>query len=190
MIIIKERIIKNFILGFAMGLPFLAVGADNEEGTNSIMTIKDIEFVDSAYTMNVNLTRFDGDNGQFDIPTIAFGYELISKEISLIPEIRYGAGDNAEGTDFEIEKYLSLSVKGQWNFQNGLYVFLYPSYSNITLKEKSPRWSCCSDEKQSSWSLSAGAGFGYKIIDAIAIESTVEKSSDYHYFSLGLRFNY
>jgi len=140
----------------------------------------------------VNYARFDGDIGQFNTPTISLGYEFSKNSLSLIPEVRYGNGGNGYQNNIELDKFLAFSIKGQWNFQTGLYLFLYPSYSNTTLKKtSSSSWYCCvPDEKKSSWGFGAGVGGGFKITDNFAIETAFEKSNDYDFFALGLRYNF
>ena len=167
----KEFSIKKLLVSLAIVIPCFTYG-------NS--------------TIIVNYTRFDGYIGQYNIPTIAIGYELSKNHLSLIPEARYGSGGNSYANNLEFEQYLSFSIKGQWNYDSGLYLFLYPSYSKLTFEtSSSSNYSCfMCDEKISSWEVGLGGGIGFKFIDSIAIESSFEKSGDYDFFSLGLRYNF
>ena len=88
----------------------------------------------------------------------------------------------------ELKQYLSLSVKGQWNYDSGFYLFLYPSVNKITL-EKYYRYCYGCHDLKSSWDVGFGGGLGYKFLDSISIESSFEKSNDYNYVALGLRYN-
>ncbi|MBA6342946.1 outer membrane beta-barrel protein [Colwellia sp. MB02u-10] len=106
----------------------------------------------------------------------AVAYEFIEEgsKFSLIPELRLGAGisdDKSHSIKVEVERFTALSVRGQYNYDNGFYVYVMPSYANLDLKA-SFRGASVSDDE---WEFGFGAGVGKKLNEKVSVEASFER---------------
>ncbi len=108
-----------------------------------------------------------------------------------IPELRLGVGlgdDSVEvfGTsvDVEMDRFVSLSVKGQYEFDNSVYVFLAPSYTNVEVTASTAGISATEDD----WEFGLGGGLGYQFNEAAALEVSLEQFDGSDLLSLGIKF--
>ncbi len=117
--------------------------------------------------------------------------------ISIIPEIRVGLGIgddvvNLMGVDFdvEIDGFLGLSLKGQMEVNNNLYVYVAPSYANFsvtaTVSVNNQDIAFTGD----SWHFGFGAGVGYHFDQKRSVELAYERFDGIDVLSAGLKFNF
>ncbi len=95
----------------------------------------------------------------------SIGY-LIEGEgnFSFLPEIRLGIGisdDTVFGVDVELDSFFALSLRGQYDFDSGLYLFANPSYARAEFTASSGGFSASEDD----WEFGIGAGAGYRFQD-------------------------
>ena len=114
------------------------------------------------------LNLSDDDDGiDVDVGGIygSLGY-LIEGEgnFSFLPEIRLGVGvsdDSVLGFDVELDSFFALSLRGQYDFESGLYLFAAPSYARAEFTVSSGGFSDSDDD----WEFGIGGGAGYRFQD-------------------------
>lgn len=124
----------------------------------------------------------------------SIGYKFENeKNVTFQPEFRYAIGfsdddvnDFGTRINIEMDSFISLSVRGQYNFENNAYVFAVPTYSNLEVTAKAGGSSASDDE----WEFGFGAGAGYQFNEKTAIELTYESYDDTDVIVAGLKFNF
>lgn len=160
------------------------------------MTLAATSFSSLAnWTGGVSYINISDDAGWSDISlgVIAgsVGYEFnTSEKFSVVPEFRLGLGikddtiDWIVDVDVEVKRFVSLSVRGQYDFNNTWYAYAAPSYSNLDLKASRDGFSASDDE----WEFGYNAGFGINLSDTTAIEVTFEDFDGTDLVGAGLKF--
>ena len=106
-----------------------------------------------------------------------------------MPELRLGTGisdDNMDGFKLEVERFTALSVRGQYNFDNGFYAYAMPSYANLDVKASFSGASYSDDE----WELGFGAGVGKKLNDKTSVEASFENYDGLDVFTVGFKYSF
>jgi len=119
----------------------------------------------------------------------ALSYEVVEEgsKFSLIPELRLGTGisdDKMDGVKLEVERFTALSVRGQYNYDNGFYAYVMPSYANLDLKASFRGTSVSDDE----WEFGFGAGVGKKLNEKISVEASFENYDGTDVLSVGFKY--
>lgn len=119
----------------------------------------------------------------------AVAYEFVEEgsKLSLIPELRLGTGisdDKMDGVKVEVERFTALSLRGQYNYDNGFYAYVMPSYANLDIKA-SFRGESFSDD---TWEFGFGAGVGKKLNEKISVEASFESYDGTDVFSVGFKY--
>lgn len=120
----------------------------------------------------------------------AVAYEFVTEgsKFSLIPELRLGTGisdDKMDGVKVEIDRFTALSVRGQYNYDNGFYVYVMPSYANLDLKASFRGTSVSDDE----WEFGFGAGVGKKLNEKTSVEASFERyDTDTDVITVGFKY--
>lgn len=144
----------------------------------------------AEWTGGVSYANLSDNSLDFGALVGSVGYTFkTSENFSLVPELRYGIGisdDTYLGVDFELDRFLSLSVRGEFDFNNGAYAFIAPSYSNVKLEGSSGGFSASADDSE----FGIGAGVGYFFDNNIAIEASYENIDQVDVFSAGLKFKF
>ncbi len=134
------------------------------------------------------------DESDISVSTVnaSIGYEYASSEqFSLIPELRlgFGLGDDSvrifgENVDIEIDTFFAFSVRGQYKFENNMYVFAAPSYGKLELSANSSVGSA----SDSSTEFGIGAGVGYMFNEKTSAEISFEEFDGTDLISFGIRY--
>ncbi len=137
----------------------------------------------------VNLSD-DDDGIDVDVGAIygSLGY-LIEGEgnFSFLPEIRLGIGisdDTVFGVDVELDSFFALSVRGQYDFDSGLYLFAAPSYARAEFTASSGGISASEDD----WEFGIGGGAGYRFQDNFWGEVGYETYDGTDALSIGFKY--
>jgi len=107
----------------------------------------------------------------------------------IMPELRLGTGisdDTISNVTIEIESFTALSVRGQYDYANGAYLFAMPSYANLDVKASYQGHS----ETEDDWEFGYGIGAGYKINDKASIEASFEKYDDVDVATIGFKYSF
>lgn len=124
----------------------------------------------------------------------SLGYKYqINNNFEIMPELRLGFGVSddsvrAYSTDIKVEvkTFTSLSVRGQYSFDDNLYVFAAPAYSNLDVEFSAGGNSASEDE----WEFGFNAGLGYQITDTSAVELSFEDFDGTDLLSVGIRASF
>ena len=121
--------------------------------------------------------------------SVAYEFAQEGSKFSFMPELRLGTGisdDNMDGVKLEVERFTALSVRGQYNFDNGFYAYAMPSYANLDVKA-SYRGASYSDDE---WELGFGAGVGKKLNDKTSVEASFENYDGLDVFTVGFKYSF
>lgn len=104
----------------------------------------------------------------------SLGYRFpMEGNFSLTPELRVGIGagdDSLFGVDVEIDRLIALSLRGEYLFDSGLYLFGAPSYADIEIEASSGGFSV----SESGSEFGIGGGVGFRFSDTAMIELSYE----------------
>jgi hypothetical protein len=123
----------------------------------------------------------------------AMAYEFAQEgsQFSFMPEFRIGTGITDEealgvggGVKVEVNRFTSLSLRAQYNHENGFYAYVMPSYANLDV-EVSSFYGTASDD---SSELGFGVGMGKKLNDNFGIEISYERYDEVDVLTLGFKY--
>ncbi|WDE05230.1 porin family protein [Thalassomonas viridans] len=119
--------------------------------------------------------------------SLAYKVESADSAWSFMPEIRLGSGisdDKESGIKFEIERYFAVSARAQYDYSNGVFVFVTPSYANLDNKVSFQYFSESDDE----WDFGIGAGLGFNVNENVTIEASYDRYDDVDAFGVGIKY--
>ena len=179
---------NKLVLGMLLASSsFTVMAAESEPSTNWVGGISYINLSDEDEGLDISLGGVVG----------SFGYKIKSGDnFYLTPEVRIGVGIKDDtifysgiGFDVELDRFLALSVRGQFELDNGVYIFVAPTYANAKFTvSASHGYSGASSTD--SWELGVGGGVGYNFSNTTSAEGTFEQFDGTDVFSLGLKFNF
>lgn len=147
----------------------------------------------------VNLS--EGDDGE-EISlggiTASLGYKIDSgNNFYFVPEVRIGTGVGDDSVsmfgvdvDVEMDSFIALSVRGQYDLNNGVYLFAVPSYANVEFTANASQGGQSASATEDSWEFGVGAGAGYKFNESTSAEFMYEQYDGTDVLSLGLKFDF
>ncbi len=166
-------------------------------------------FAQADWVGSVNYNNFSdkvlpGQDGDFGAFGFTGGYRFnVAENIRVVPEVRIGFGiggdsfSDATGTiqsDFEINDYLGVAVRGEYIINEDFYAFAVVSYQNIEVKLDSVRVNGQSvpfdSLTNSNTEVGAGIGGGWQINEKNAVELSYEDIDGSDLVTLGYRFNF
>ncbi|TKB51504.1 porin family protein [Ferrimonas sediminicola] len=99
----------------------------------------------------------------------------------------FGVKDDSFGpVDVDLNSLYGVEVRGQFNFEQGAYLYLAPRYTNFDVEAELAGNKASEDD----WQFGAAVGLGYQFTDAMAAEFGFTSYEDLDQWSLGLRFNF
>jgi len=145
----------------------------------------------------------DGDDISLGViyGSVAYEFAQEGSKLSFMPELRLGTGvsdDNVslhleegefaipERINFkvEVERFTAFSVRAQYNYDNGVYLYVMPSYANLDVKVSSLAGSDSND----SWEFGLGGGVGKKFNDKVSVEASYESYDGTDVLTLGFKY--
>ncbi|MBA6391544.1 outer membrane beta-barrel protein [Colwellia sp. BRX10-3] len=118
---------------------------------------------------------------------VAYEFAKEGSKFSLVPELRLGTGisdDKMGGVKVEIERFTALSVRGQYNYDNGFYAYVMPSYANLDVKASFNGASYSDDD----WEFGFGAGVGKKLNENTSVEASFESYDGTDVITVGFKY--
>ncbi|WP_181902239.1 outer membrane beta-barrel protein [Thalassotalea euphylliae] len=109
--------------------------------------------------------------------SVSYYHKIENTQWTVTPELRFGIGlndDEVFDVDFEIDRFVALSVKGQYQAADNFYLFVMPSYADVKI-EASFRGSSASDSESE---LGYGVGAGFNITEQSLLEFSFEQYDD------------
>mgnify|MGYP000450794600 CR=1 FL=1 len=119
--------------------------------------------------------------------SLAYKVESQDSAFTFLPELRLGTGvsdDKENGFKVEIDRYIAISARAQYDYSNGVFVFVTPSYANLDTKVSGYGYSVSDDE----WDFGVGAGLGYNINENVSIEASYDRYDDVDAFGVGIKY--
>jgi len=138
---------------------------------------------------------FDDNDISFNLIYISVAYNLENSEENyfIMPEVRVYKGLNEESvyaynkdTIVELDTFVSISIRAQYDFSNGAYAYVRPSFSNFKGKLD---YSGLRDPGK-IWELGVGTGLGYNLNKNISFETSYERYEDTDLFSAGFKYTF
>jgi len=166
---------KNFLLAFFLISFSLTVSADWQVGGGYTDFSEKIQFSD------VSLGIIYG--------SVSYQFTNTENKVSYIPELKIGSGvsnDSASGVDLEVKRLIVLSVRAQYDYGNGAYIYAVPSYANLDIKATFQEVSASDD----NWEFGYGAGIGYYITDKSSVEASFETFDETDVITLGVKYSF
>lgn len=122
--------------------------------------------------------------------TGSIGYKFdLGNNFSVVPELRlgFGLGDDKIGdAKLEIKRFTALTVRGQYDFASGAYVYAAPSYANLDVKASAYGESDSDDSNEFGF----GAGVGYNFNKQLGAEFSIESYDGTKIYSVGARYSF
>lgn len=131
----------------------------------------------------------DGDSISLGVIYGSVAYEVAKEgsRFSFMPELRLGTGvsdDKLYGVKIDVKRFTALSVRAQYNYDNGVYLYAMPSYANLDIKTSYNGVSQSDDD----WEFGFGGGVGKKINDNINIEASYESYDGTDLLTVGFKY--
>lgn len=144
----------------------------------------------SKWQASAGVMQFREDDAGYDIALEALyasvGYRIeASPNFYVIPELTFGTGisdDRLFGLDVEVDHFVSLGARAQYEFESGLY--LYGTLAWGSLEIDSNAGSGSADE------VGAGAGIGYDFSERVGAEFSYGVFDESDVLQLGLKFRF
>lgn len=121
--------------------------------------------------------------------SVAYKIQNEDSNFFFVPELRLGTGigdDSISDVKVEVERFFALSVRGQYDYNNGAYVYVVPSYANLKGKASYNGESMSDDD----WEFGIGAGVGYRINKKVSVEASFEKYDDLDLLAVGFKYSF
>jgi hypothetical protein len=141
-------------------------------------------FSESEYNVDISLSALWG----------SLGYQIKATDnFYLTPEVKIGMGIGSDtimvdstSVDVELDSYLAASLRGEYDFQNGAYLFVAPTYAkgdfNVNVGSDFA--------ESSSWEFGAGIGAGYNFSPEKKVEVAYESFDGTDMISLAVKFDF
>lgn len=176
---------KNLIFALLfVPLSLTATASDSQSTNNWVGGVGFINLSDDYGDLSISLNGIVG----------SLGYKIESGDnFSLIPEVRisFGVGSDSVSyfgykADVELDSFLTLSMRGQYQLDNGVYLFAAPSYANAKVTASIGDYSETDDE----WEFGVGGGIGYNFGATTSAELSYEQYDGTDALTLGLKFDF
>ena len=153
---------------------------------------------DGGWVAGMGYTSFSEseDNVDISVGTIwgSLGYQIkATDKFYVTPEVKIGKGIGSDTIisgstpiDVELDSYLAVSLRGEYDFQNGAYLFVAPTYAkgefNVNVGSDFA--------ESSSWKFGAGIGAGYNFSEGKKVEVAYESFDGTDMISLAVKFDF
>ncbi|WP_143870664.1 outer membrane beta-barrel protein [Catenovulum sediminis] len=146
----------------------------------------------------VSYINLSDDDGQMELSlsgiVASLGYKIESdSNFFIMPELRIGTGIGDDtvrffGGDFKVEmnSFTALTVRGQYDLENGAYLFAAPSYANLDVKVSGYGESASEDE----WEFGIGGGIGFDVNESTSAEFSYEHYDGTDALSVGIKVDF
>lgn len=180
---------KKILLAALMLTGSVAVAAPNE-GTsgNWVGGISYANLSDEEDGLDISLGALVG----------SLGYKIESgSSFYFMPEVRVGVGITDDtvtvfgvDVDVELDSFLALSVKGQFELENGVYLYAAPTYANAEFTASASQGGQSASATEDSWEFGLGLGAGYNFNPSTSLEASYEQFDGTDVLSVGLKFSF
>jgi opacity protein-like surface antigen len=119
--------------------------------------------------------------------SVSYKIKSTNDNFFIVPELRLGTGlgdDSFDNIKVEVDSFIALSVRGQYDYSNGAYVYVRSSYANLEMKASYQGESFTDDE----WEFGMGAGVGYNLSNEVSVEASYESYDGTEMLSVGFKY--
>ena len=181
---INKKIVLGVLLASSSSV---AMAAESGSSDNWVGGISYINVSDEDDGLSISLGGIVG----------SLGYKISSGNgFYLVPEARVGFGVKDDSVsylgvdmDIELDRFLALSLRGQFELDNGIYLFAAPVYSNAELTVSASQGGVSVSITEDSWEFGFGGGIGYNLSKTASAEVMYEQFDGTDAVSFGLKFN-
>ena len=135
---------------------------------------------DLSVSGGVSNVSYDSEGLDLSLNVVSVGvansYDVTDK-FSVMPEIRIGTGlndDDFEDVKTEIDRFLALSVRGNYMLNEQVTIYVQPTYVNLKVTASSPFLSL----SDSDWEFGGGLGLNYAFSKQSSVDVQYERFSD------------
>lgn len=131
------------------------------------------------------------------VASLSIAYTYDESNYSITPELRIGTGigDTDIGSlagfvsgaeTFEIDEFVSVSIRGQYKFDDYFGIFIQPSYSQLGFSVSGNGIAASDDDTE----FNIGLGANYRFNDNISVEVIYEPLYNNDVVSFGVRYTF
>lgn len=176
---------KKLILGVLLVSSSLSVAADENHWVWGLGYLNLSDEVEEG--IDVSLGGITG----------SLGYKMESGEnFYVVPEVRMGMGISDDSVsylganvDIELNRFVALSVRAQFELDSGVYFFAAPAYANAKLEALVQSGGQSASITEDSWEFGLGVGLGYSFNNSTSIDFMYEQHDGTDAIGLGLKFD-
>lgn len=179
---------KKILLSALMAASSIAAMASQNNPGNWVVGIGYTNLSDEQDDLDVSIDMVVGSLG-YKIPAAGNFY--------FIPEVRFGVGVTDDtitvigvDVDVELDSFLAFSLRGQFDWDNGVYLFAAPAYANLEFTVSTAAGGVSASVTEDSWEFGFGGGIGYKFSHYFATEFSYEQFDGADMLSLGVKFSF
>lgn len=137
----------------------------------------------------------EGSNVSLNGMSASIGYKFSSEDqLYFLPEFRVGTGIGDDTTTisstevtFEIDHFMVLSVRAQYESSNSIYFFIAPSYANLELTAEASGYESQSDD---DWKFGLGGGLGYRFNNKLSAEFSYDQYDEADVINAGIKYSF
>lgn len=130
--------------------------------------------------------------------TGSLGYKINSENnFYFLPEVRIGTGISDDSVsmlgvdvDVEMDGFIALSIRAQYELENGVYLFAAPSYANVEFTASASQGGQSATGTEDSWEFGIGGGAGYKFNESTSAEFMYEQYDGTDVLSFGVKVDF
>lgn len=123
----------------------------------------------------------------------SIGYKFESQNnFYFLPELSIATGISDDtvtlfGTDINVEmdRFIVLSVRAQYELDNNIYLFVAPSYANLKMTAKTSGYESISDDE---WEFGFGGGVGYNFNKNLSTELSYDQYDGTDVINVGIKY--
>ncbi len=159
------------------------------------LVVSSLSFASQAnWIAGLNYSNISEEDINIGAAIASVGYEIeTASDFTLVPEFRLGTGITDDSINFigteidvELKRFIALSVRGQYDLDQNIYIYAMPSYANLEIEASALGQS----EKADEWEFGLGAGLGYQFSETSLVEASYEQYDGTDLFSVGLKLRF
>jgi hypothetical protein len=124
--------------------------------------------------------KIDSDNNFYFMPEVSIGTGISDDSITML----------GVDVDVEMDSFIALSVRGQYDLNNSIYLFAAPSYANVKITASASQGSQSASATEDSWEFGFGGGVGYKFNESTSAEFMYEQYDGVDILSFGVKLDF
>lgn len=134
----------------------------------------------------------DGIDVSFNLANVSVAkqFDLGDSQFNLMPELRIGTGigdDQLMGADVEIDRFTTIGLRGGYQVNDNVNLFVQPSYGEIKVTASAGGMSA---SEESDWEFGIGLGVNYAFSSNSSVEVAYEQFDDTDVIGAAYRYTF